>query len=77
MGWDFSRQTHSVEVWTVQKLQFFLLIEKWWHSWVFGPLSAAPSSAVIVGVFGQRLSEFRGGLRGVQAARASFAGRPR
>jgi hypothetical protein len=43
----------------------------------FGPLSAAPSSAISVGVFGQRLFEFRGGLRSLQAARASFAGRPR
>ena len=43
----------------------------------FGPLSDAPSSAVSVGVFGQRLFEFRGGLRFVQAARASFVGRPR
>jgi hypothetical protein len=43
----------------------------------FGPLSDAPSSAVSVGVFGQRLSEFRGGLRSVQATRASSVGRPR
>gem|GEM_PF-6977552 len=42
-----------------------------------GPLSAAPSSAGSVGVFGQRLFEFRGGLRCLQATRASFAGRPR
>ncbi|HWU65464.1 MAG TPA: hypothetical protein VNZ84_00540 [Methylophilus sp.] len=43
----------------------------------YGPLSAAPSSAIGVGDVGQRLSEFRGGLRSVQAARASFVGRPR
>jgi hypothetical protein len=43
----------------------------------FGPLSDAPSSAVSVGGVGQRLFEFRGGLRSVQAARASFVGRPR
>jgi hypothetical protein len=42
-----------------------------------GPLSDAPSSAVSVGGVGQRLFEFRGGLRFVQAARASFVGRPR
>jgi hypothetical protein len=42
-----------------------------------GPLSDAPSSAVDVGGVGQRLFEFRGGLRLVQAARASFVGRPR
>jgi len=42
----------------------------------YGPLSDAPSSAGSVGVFGQRLFEFRGGLRFVQATRASFVGRP-
>ena len=41
-----------------------------------GPLSDAPSSAVSGGAFGQRLFEFRGGLRILQAARASFVGRP-
>ena len=41
-----------------------------------GPLSDAPSSAVSVGAVGQRLFEVRGGLRSVQAARASFVGRP-
>jgi hypothetical protein len=35
------------------------------------------SSGDKVGVVGHRLFEFRGGLRGVQAARASFDGRPR
>jgi hypothetical protein len=38
--------------------------------------SAAPSNAGLAGVFGHRLSEFRSGLRLVQAARASFDGRP-
>ena len=38
--------------------------------------SAAPSSAGEAGGFGHRLFEFRGSLRSVQAARASFDGRP-
>jgi len=33
--------------------------------------ATAPSSATIMGVFGNRLFEFRGGLRFMQAARAS------
>ncbi|PPD10560.1 MAG: hypothetical protein CTY26_13130, partial [Methylophilus sp.] len=42
----------------------------------FGPLSAAPSSAVSVGDFGHRLSEFRNKPRSVWLVRASFDGRP-
>ena len=42
-----------------------------------GPLSDAPSSAVGGGGVGQRLFEFRSGLRSLQVARASFVGRPR
>jgi hypothetical protein len=41
-----------------------------------GPLSDAPSSAVSVGVFGQRLFEFRNKPRSVWLVRASFVGRP-
>jgi hypothetical protein len=44
--------------------------------WCSGSPSAAPSNAGLAGVFGHRLSEFRGGLRSLQAARASFDGRP-
>ena len=42
-----------------------------------GPLSDAPSSAVSVGAFGQRLFEFRNKPRSVWLVRASFVGRPR
>jgi hypothetical protein len=45
-------------------------------AWCSGSPSAAPSNAGLAGVFGHRLSEFRSGLRLVQAARASFDGRP-
>jgi hypothetical protein len=45
-------------------------------AWFSGAPSAAPSNAGLAGVLGHRLSEFRGGLRSVQAARASFDGRP-
>jgi|LakWasM127_HOW14_FD_contig_123_14913_length_1609_multi_6_in_2_out_0_2 hypothetical protein len=45
-------------------------------AWFSGSPSAAPSNAGLTGVFGHRLSEFRGGLRFVQATRASFDGRP-
>jgi len=44
--------------------------------WCSGSPSAAPSNAGLAGVFGHRLFEFRGGLRSVQATRASFDGRP-
>ena len=43
-----------------------------WHSWFFGPLSAAPSSAGKIRS-SERLFESRGGLRFVQAARMSSA----
>jgi len=75
--WDLSRQTHTVEIWTFQNSSSFVHCMNRGIRMVFGPQSAAPSSAISVGVFGQRLSEFRGGLRSVQDARASFAGRPR
>jgi len=45
-------------------------------AWCSGSPSAAPSNAGLTGVFGHRLSEFRSGLRFVQATRASFDGRP-
>jgi hypothetical protein len=77
MGWDSSRQTHSVKDWTFKNSNSFLFNQQTVALKLFGPLSAAPSSAVSVGGVGQRLSELRGGLRSVQAARASFAGRPR
>jgi len=44
--------------------------------WCSGSPSAAPSNAGLTGAFGHRLFEFRGGLRVVQAARASFDDRP-
>jgi hypothetical protein len=37
MEWDGSRQTHSVEIWMVQKLKFFSLIHNRWRSLVLGP----------------------------------------
>jgi hypothetical protein len=43
---------------------------------VLGSPSAAPSNAGLAGDFGHRLFELRGGLRSVQATRASFDGRP-
>jgi hypothetical protein len=70
--WDSSHQTHSVEIWKVKNSNSFVLSMNRGSRMVFGPLSAAPSSAGKIRS-SERLFESRGGLRFVQAARMSFA----
>ena len=76
MEWELSRPNRIVEVWTVKTQILFLNAQAVASSWCLGSPSAAPSNAGLAGVFGHRLFEFRGGLRFVQATRASFDGRP-
>jgi len=70
--WDSSRQTHSVKDWTIKNSNSFVHSMNRGSHLVFGPLSAAPSSAGKIRS-SERLFESRGGLRIVQAARMSFA----
>jgi hypothetical protein len=72
MGWDSTRQTDNVEIWKVKNSNSFVHSMNRGNRMVFGPLSAAPSSAGKIRS-SERLSESRGGLRIVQAARMSFA----
>jgi len=62
MGWDSSHLSSSV----LFNLGAVAV------AWCSGSPSAAPSNAGLAGAVGHRLFEFRGGLRLVQAARASF-----
>ena len=72
MGWDLSRQTHSLEIGTLKNLNSVIQFANLGAHGCFGPLSAAPSSAGKIRS-SERLFESRGGLRFVQVARMSFA----
>jgi hypothetical protein len=72
MEWDLSHLSSSAKVWTVKKTDFFFNSRTVAVAWCSGSPSAAPSSAGKIRL-SERLSESRGGLRFVQAARMSFA----